>query len=464
MNNEYILRNSINNKIYIQFTTETQAAISPVSFSSEDFETKKTDVLTPEQTYFLKLLINNNQNKVWWDDTGATKPNDTSKIVSYINQKFCDTLNIERNKKNYFIVCLTKRNGGGTGCYSISRIEKSKDDLNAPKETQPSQPDYWKGFPNVLKEMCIAVFIDNDDFLILPSLQYLLVHMYDYDTFHSDKTPYDAIRWIDEVFEHCLFSLETHEDAWSDYSNEISQILKNAEMLMDKIAPSDYKKGYRTAYEDPNKFNIIEYKQKLDVYLCVLDMYTEDWDQFSEHLNCVLDDSKRNIKYLLRDDRELKYITEGDYPYLWFPGSNPWEPIDWLMHEYISSDKAKLIYADVYEQYVRYLVKLNDSLDSVSSRHVLNRAKKRLIDFCIAEVISVEETLDGYVDVEDDSESYNEDEEYLALQSSKKRLDEIIDYCSGIVIEDDLDTKDENHTNYVDDKDYYIFDDDDLPF
>ena len=89
---------------------------------------------------------------------------------------------------------------------------------------------YWKGVPDELRFMCLAeIHSVGGHYCIQPILKYIADHMHDCDSDGSGTTPFDVVRWIDIVFETCMFPLEYREPNWRSFEKEISQILNRSE-------------------------------------------------------------------------------------------------------------------------------------------------------------------------------------------------------------------------------------------
>lgn len=110
--------------------------------------------------------------------------------------------------------------------------------------------DSWEGVPEPLKEMCIGEVTGSDrNDCAQSAIEYLEEHLEADDLYATDSSPYDTIYTINEAFESCLFPLEFHEDLWREHSGGIGRILNRSKQLIEQIAPSDYKTGYRTPYD-----------------------------------------------------------------------------------------------------------------------------------------------------------------------------------------------------------------------
>lgn len=179
---------------------------------------------------------------------------------------------------------------------------------------------YWKGIPEELKLMCLAEVRGTGHYCTRPVLKYLLDHMNECDTYIFGTMPYEVIRWIDTAVEMCLFPLEQHEKDWTESLEDIRQVLYRSEELLKRVAPADYREGYRTSYDNRYECNVIEYAQKLDVYFCVLYMFSEKWDKLQERLKLLLTDTEQNVRHKGGDQtccrKDLSIVAESQMRYL----------------------------------------------------------------------------------------------------------------------------------------------------
>ena len=110
-----------------------------------------------------------------------------------------------------------------------------------------SNKKLWKGVPDELRFMCLAdIHSVGQHYCTESILKYVIDHMHDCDSTISGTTPFDVIRWVDIVFESCMFPLEFHEASWRSFISELSQILNRSEELLRRVGPSDYNTGFRT--------------------------------------------------------------------------------------------------------------------------------------------------------------------------------------------------------------------------
>lgn len=224
--------------------------------------------------------------------------------------------------------------------------------------------NYWKNFPEELRLMCLAEVHGTGHYCTVPILKYLIDHMYDCDTFIMNTMPYDVIRWIDTAAEMCLFPLEQHEDDWIANAADIRKVLERSEELVIKVAPADYREGHRIPQDSRHGFSIIDYAQKLDVYFSVLHMYTEEWVELKSRLELLLQDTEQNVCHMLSCEDADKYAVEDAWAEFHYPGTDAWEPLNWLCREFIPGGRARKIFTQVYEKYAIFLHKLY-----IGSRH-----------------------------------------------------------------------------------------------
>lgn len=253
---------------------------------------------------------------------------------------------------------------------------------------------YWKGVPQGLRYMCLATqFNGGDPYCTQAVIHYLIDHMEDCDRFLNGTTPYDIILQIDRALETCLFPICIHESDWVEYTDDIEKILCLSEDLVRKIGPRDYKEGYLIPHSRNKTMKIIELSQKLDVYFSVLYMFKRDYEKLKEKLDLVLGDTERNIVSMLSYEDAEDYAYEDDWMNDHYPGYDVWEPINWLIHESISDDNARMMLARAYEGYAVFLdgekVK---PLDKCARLHIRKKVEKRLQDLCDLIVDGIEDT------------------------------------------------------------------------
>ena len=219
-----------------------------------------------------------------------------------------------------------------------------------------SSVKWWNGIPDELRYMCLSEIVSSGyHYCSEPALHYLDDHMNDCDFFIYGVTPIDIIRWIDVVFEMCLFPLETHEDVWKTNRDLIQKILNRFETLLKKIAPDNYENGYRRPNDEHRGISIIGLAQRLNIYFSVLFMYAGDWGNYKSRLAKVLSDTKRNVRQMLYYSDAEKYakqdISEGYH----YSGFDTWETLNWIVKEFLPGGEAIRQYAHVYKKYVMFL-------------------------------------------------------------------------------------------------------------
>ncbi len=238
---------------------------------------------------------------------------------------------------------------------------------------------FWKGVPDELRFMCLAEVRGTGHYCTEPILRFLSDHMYDCDSFIFGATPYDVIRWIDIAVEMCLFPLEWHEDDWIKHKKVIRMVLERFEELLQRVAPVDYKEGYRTSYNSRHSISIVEYAQKLNVYFSVLYMYTEEWEKLQERLDQLLVNTENNVRHMLSFEKEEEYSSVDDWAEFHYIGTDVWEPLNWLYRESIPFGNARKLFAKTYEAYVAFLEDLERrGQPSNACSHIRARAAERL--------------------------------------------------------------------------------------
>ena len=247
-----------------------------------------------------------------------------------------------------------------------------------------SNKKLWKGVPDELRFMCLAdIHSVGQHYCIEPILKYVIDHMHDCNSTISGTTPFDVIRWVDIVFESCMFPLEFHEASWRSFISELSQILNRSEELLRRVGPSDYNTGFRTVDDGSRPAKIIELAQKLDVYFCVLYMYTEDWSSLQKRLEMLRADTQRNVQHLLSSIDAMRFAMQDDWAEYHYPGVDSWEPLNWLMREYIPGGKARKLLAQVFERYVLFLNEQSRSINSTEASILLRRkSEERFRELC----------------------------------------------------------------------------------
>ena len=254
----------------------------------------------------------------------------------------------------------------------------------------------WKNFPEELKLMCLAEVRGTGHYCTAPVLKCLIDHMNECDSYIFGITPYDVIRWIDTAVEMCLFPLEWHEKDWIANTEDIQKVLDRSEELLLKVAPADYKEGHRTLYDSRHEVSVIEYIQRLDVYFCVLYMFTGEWQKLKDRLDQqLLPETERNVRYMLCSENAEEYAEMDDWTEFHYPGTDGWEPINWLCREFIPHGNARKIFAQSYEKYVMFLNGLDkDERHDNALSHLIANAEKRLRDTCTMILDEIEDCLE----------------------------------------------------------------------
>lgn len=249
-------------------------------------------------------------------------------------------------------------------------------------EKKKDHKNYWKNFPEELKLMCLAEVQGTGHYSTALVLKCLADHMDECDSYNFGITLYDVIRWIDTAVEIYLFPLEWHEKDWIANTEDIRKVLVRSEELLHKVAPADYKERHRASYDNKHEFSIIEYIQKLDVYYCVLYMFTEEWQKLQDRLDQLISDTEHNVKYMLCSEHAVEYAAIDDWAEFHYPGTDVWEPINWLCRESIPDSNARKLFAQSYEKYVMFLNDLDkDEWHGKALSHMIINAEKRLKHF-----------------------------------------------------------------------------------
>ncbi len=276
--------------------------------------------------------------------------------------------------------------------------------------------NYWGNFPEELRLMCFAEVRGRKGYCTTSVLKYLIAHMDDCDTYIFETTPYDVIHWIDTAVEMCLFPLEQYEEEWIARKDYIGQVLGRAEELLNRVAPMDYKDGYRTMHEGSHTIGIIEYAQKLNVYFCILYMYTEEWQKLQGRLNQLLAYTEQNVRHMLSCENAEEYASCDDWAEFHYAGTDAWEPLNWLCRESIPSGRARQFFADVYEKYVLFLHKLCEGLQRPKAcSHLCANAENRLRTVCNHILDEIYEAIEE-----------NEGNENLALEIDKEHYEAML--------------------------------------
>ena len=124
MNNEYVLKNLYDDEIYFYFTDSQHALAGPYSFTRSDKRDADFDAaFTPNQTKYLKLLIEKFPKYVHFLEAGYTSENGASKVVSELNQKF-NVINHHYRKDQRYYCIQSVRDCGKTGAYKLVLVNK----------------------------------------------------------------------------------------------------------------------------------------------------------------------------------------------------------------------------------------------------------------------------------------------------------------------------------------------------
>ena len=252
------------------------------------------------------------------------------------------------------------------------------------KQTDDNRSDYLEGIPYELRYMLRAhLHSIGQSYCVQGILDYLLDHRYENESFLTGVSLIDVCSWIIRSIELALFPLEQFEDIWVENCDKICCLINRAEEILKKIAPDDYKTGYRTSYERNHTINIIAWAQKLNVYYAFLYMYTENYQGLQEMLEVVLSDTQRNVQEMLSDEGAEKYAVQDDWSEYHYPGSDEWQTINWPIKEFLPSSKAEKVFAQVYEKYALFLYQLkNETSHAEVCASLHEKAEKRLRNLC----------------------------------------------------------------------------------
>ena len=255
---------------------------------------------------------------------------------------------------------------------------------------------YWDGLPLDLRHICIAELNSIDHHYVTgPALKSLISHMYECDSFVFDTTPFDVIKWIDTVFECCLFPLIVHHDDWVKYREEIFMIMNRSSQLIEWVAPQNYKEGYISTEKNLGRRSFVEYWQKLNVYYCVFYMICNDQDALENRLDELLKNTELNVQHLLTEKDAWTYIMQDDWTKEHDLFSDLYEPLNWLSREEIPDGMPKRLYAAVQNRYCSFLDDLEPPVYSARKTlwQLQNNAEKRLLWLCDLIIEEIEESL-----------------------------------------------------------------------
>lgn len=255
---------------------------------------------------------------------------------------------------------------------------------------------YWDGLPHDLRHMCIAELNSlHHHYVTGPALKSLISHMYECDSFVYDTTPFDVIKWIDTVFECCLFPLKAHQDDWVKYREEIFMIMNRSSQLIEWVAPPNYKEGYVSAEKSLSRRSFVEYWQKLNVYYCAFYMLSNHQDALESRLDELLKNTELNAKHLLTEEDSWMTIMQDDWTNDHDLLSDMYEPLNWLSREEIPEGMPMRMYAEAQNKYCVFL----DGLEAprYSAEKVLwklqENAEMRLSWLCDMILDEIEESL-----------------------------------------------------------------------
>ena len=255
---------------------------------------------------------------------------------------------------------------------------------------------YWDGLPPDLRHMCIAELNSmNHHYATGPALKSLISHIYECDSFVFDTTPFDVIKWIDTVFECCLFPLKAHHDDWVKYREEILMIMNRSSQLMEWVAPPNYKEGYVSAEKSPGQRSFVEYWQKLNVYYCVFYMISNNPEALENRLEELLKSTELNVKHLLTEENAWIYVMQDDWTNDHDLLSDMYEPLNWLCREEIPYGIPMRMYAETQNRYCIFLDGLEAPRYSAGKvlRQLQENAETRLTWLCDEILDELEESL-----------------------------------------------------------------------
>ncbi len=220
--------------------------------------------------------------------------------------------------------------------------------------TKDYSKKYWKGIPKQLKYLIKAEECSDDFYCLEAILKYLTDHMYDCDSCMNNTSPYEVIRWINKVMDSCFMPVEFSDKLWLRHSRVIAPILNRAADLIQKYAPADYNTCAFLACSDTSP-NMAYYYQKINCYICILNMYTGDIGKVKESLQLVLEDSERNVMHICNTHLANPYLEVkgqfggGSY-YYW----DDFEPIYIVPRDGLISYEIRKIYTEYLERYVQF--------------------------------------------------------------------------------------------------------------
>ena len=241
----------------------------------------------------------------------------------------------------------------------------------------------WSVIPSELKYMIQAEYLGTEHYCIRGIISWLKEHIYDCDSIITYEPIQEILIWVITAVEECLYPLELNDVPWDKYKEDLKEILERSEKLLMKIAPEDLDEGYRTDYEIEGDFSIIECRQRLNVFLSTLYTFTEEYDKLKVYLDRVLEDSCRNVKYLLGNTKALALATMDDWTDMHLPGAGKYETIAWIAKEFIFGYKPKYYIAESCAKYYLFLKEQEKIYEnSEALDHLLAKAEQRLTMQC----------------------------------------------------------------------------------
>ncbi len=196
---------------------------------------------------------------------------------------------------------------------------------NNNESTGAAEKDAWADFPEELKVLYQLSYHSANDYSIPAIINYLLDKK-DEVGLIVDKPVF--LLWVNRFFQDLLYPL--HEYTWEKNADGIRELLVSMEELLQDTAP-EFEIRPRTE-DDLEETSIVNQWQHLKVYKLTYYYCTGD-TRMQGSLQEVLEDTKRNIRYLLSQPEEkaaelYKRAWEGGIEGFYLPGMEPFSVVN----------------------------------------------------------------------------------------------------------------------------------------
>ena len=220
--------------------------------------------------------------------------------------------------------------------------------------------------------------------LMRPILEYLMIRKNDSESATTGVTREEYIVWVDFAIENGLYPVELHMDDWESNISAILQLLALEHEFLERFSPKDYKTEPWTDFNRGHSMDWIGLRQRLNVYYATAFIFAKKIDEFLIRLDRVLDDSKRNLSYLMNENNCEQLLKNDSWSEAYhLPGIDRYRPIHWLAQECSFTQKAQVFCIEAYQEYLKTLHGLIENKNhAVLCKSLVMRTGEELRDMC----------------------------------------------------------------------------------